>query len=209
MQEENAKKEKEIIKLPTKPSDLAVIPDYVAPLATEEENRVNTPPEKQPESEPELANKITQPIKKTNNDNNTSKDTTTTATELVEDEFQDEIQFDPTISSGQLGFKEGDFRNTPIKLGDRSESVQPTTPVPFPVQPEVATIEAMSPTEAEVLLSSKIAEKNVITDEQAQEVSALLTPDKDLPPVPIDALRYVTIESRKNVLIQAIMTFKE
>ena len=207
MQEENAKKEKEIIKLPTKPSDLAVIPDYVAPLATEEENRVNTPPEKQPEPEPELANKITQPIKKTNNDNNTSKDTT--ATELVEDEFQDEIQFDPTISSGQLGFKEGDFRNTPIKLGDRSESVQPTTPVPFPVQPEVATIEAMSPTEAEVLLSSKIAEKNVITDEQAQEVSALLTPDKDLPPVPIDALRYVTIESRKNVLVQAIMTFKE
>ena len=107
--------------------------------------------------------------------------------------FQDEIQFDPTISSGQLGFElGGDFRNTPIKLGDRSESVQPTTPIPFPVQPEVATIEAMSPTEAEVLLSSKIAEKNVITDEQAQEVSALLTPDKDLPPIPIDALRYVT-----------------
>ena len=26
------------------------------------------------------------------------------------DEFQDEIQFDPTISSGQLGF--GDFQNT-------------------------------------------------------------------------------------------------
>ena len=48
-----------------------------------------------------------------------------------------------------------------------------------------------------------------VSDEQAQEVSALLTPDKDLPPVPIDALRYVTIESRKNVLVQAIMTFKE
>ena len=47
------------------------------------------------------------------------------------DEFQDEIQFDPTISSGQLGF--GDFRNTPIKLGDsRSESVQPILPENFP-----------------------------------------------------------------------------
>ena len=99
-------------------------------------------------------------------------------------QFQDEIQFDPTISSGQLGFKEGDFRNTPIKLGDRSESVQPTTPVPVP-----ECIEAMTPTEEEILLSSKIAEKNVITDEQAQEVSALLTPDKELPPTPIDALR--------------------
>ena len=98
-----------------------------------------------------------------------------------------------------MGFKEGDFRNTPIKLGDRSESVQPTTPVPFPVQPEVAAIEAMSPTEAEVLLSSKIAEKNVITDEQAQEVSALLTPDKELPPIPIDALRYVFTLQKKEV----------
>ena len=57
------KNDDEINKLPTKPSDLAVIPDY-APLATEEENRVNTPPEK-PEPEP-LANKITQPIQKTN-----------------------------------------------------------------------------------------------------------------------------------------------
>ena len=46
------------------------------------------------------------------------------------DEFQDEIQFDPTISSGQLGF--GDFRNTPIKLESRSESVQPIFPEPFP-----------------------------------------------------------------------------
>ena len=79
------KNDDEIIKLPTKPSDLAVIPDY-APLATEEENRVNTPPEK-PEPEP-LANKITQPIQKTNTTNNTSKDTTTAAAELVEDEFQ-------------------------------------------------------------------------------------------------------------------------
>ena len=83
MQEEKAKNDDEN-KLPTKPSDLAVIPDY-APLATEEEHRVNTPPEK-PEPEP-LANKITQPIQKTNNNYNTSKDTTTAA-ELVEDEFQ-------------------------------------------------------------------------------------------------------------------------
>ena len=55
---------------------------------------------------------------------------------------------------------------------------QPTTPV----QPEVATIEAISPTEAEVLLSSKIAEKNVITDEQVQEVSVETAPKRKWQP---------------------------
>ena len=48
----------------------------------------------------------------------------------------------------------------------------------------------MTPTEAEILLSSKLAEKrsSVLSDEQAEEVTALLTPDKELPPTPIDAL---------------------
>ena len=107
------------------------------------------------------------------------------------DEFQDEIQFDPTISSGQLGF--GDFRNTPIKLGEsRSESVQPILPENFPSENFTennypASIEPMTPTEAEILLSSKLAEKrsSVLSDEQAEEVTALLTPDKELPPTPI------------------------
>lgn len=110
-----------------------------------------------------------------------------------EDEFQDEIQFDPTISSGQLGF--GDFRNTPIKLGEsRSESVQPilepldNAEVVSKATAEPASVEPMTPTEAENLLSSKLAERRVLSDEQAQEVTALLTPDKELPPTPIDAL---------------------
>ena len=101
------------------------------------------------------------------------------------DEFQDEIQFDPTIGSGQLGF--GDFRNTPIKLTEgRSESVQPidvqppTTQPPQPPQslPLASTtshdssIEPMTPTEAENLLSQKLEEKRsiVLSDEQAEEV---------------------------------------
>jgi hypothetical protein len=67
----------------------------------------------------------------------------------------------------------GDFRNTPIKLGaDRSESVQPVTPVPM-ANVEDGTIEAMTPTEAENLLSTNLAEKRlgVLSDEQAQEVT--------------------------------------
>ena len=172
----------------SKPSDLAVIPSYnaaAAPLATEEEISVST---QSPETETKDESAST-----SGNINNKQqpRDNKVKNDDVEADEFQDEIQFDPTISSGQLGFREGDFRNTPIKLGDRSESVQPTTPVPLP--PE-HVIEAMTPTEAESLLSTKIAEKNVISDEQAQEVSALRTPDKELPPTPIDALRLVYFE---------------
>lgn len=83
------------------------------------------------------------------------------------DEFQDEIQFDPTISSGQLDF--GDFRNTPIKLTEgRSESVQP---ILEDNGIGSTNVECMTPTEAENLLSSKLAEKRLQSDEQAQEVS--------------------------------------
>lgn len=104
----------------------------------------------------------------------------------AEDEFQDEIQFDPTIGSGQLGF--GDFRNTPIKLGEsRSESVQPILNEKENNGGE--SIEPMTEKEAENLLSSKLAEKRLLNDEQAQEVTALLTPEKELPPTPsFDAL---------------------
>ena len=112
--------------------------------------------------------------------------------EVEPDEFQDEIQFDPTISSGQLGF--GDFRNTPIKLGEsRSESVQPILenlddcltenagpPPAIPAHAPTTTnaaIEPMTPTEAEILLSSKLEEKRsaVLSDEQAQEVNTFRT----------------------------------
>ena len=160
-----------------------MIPSYAAaaPLATEEEISVST-------QSPETEAKDESVSATSANINNKQQQRDKVKNDDEADEFQDEIQFDPTISSGQLGFREGDFRNTPIKLGDRSESVQPTTPVPLP--PE-HVIEAMTPTEAESLLSTKIAEKNVVTDEQAQEVSALLTPDKELPPTPIDALRLV------------------
>merc|ERR1719266_888593 len=45
----------------------------------------------------------------------------------------------------------------------------------------------MSPKEEENLLSNKIIErKGVLSDEQAEEVKALLTPDKELPPLPSD-----------------------
>ena len=110
--------------------------------------------------------------------------------DLEVDEFQDEIQFDPTISSGQLGF--GDFRNTPIKLTEgRSESVQPIPELQPPLPPPTSqppeppkslpiaasasqhdSIEPMTPTEAENLLSQKLEEKRsiVLSDEQAEEV---------------------------------------
>ena len=128
------------------------------------------------------------------NDNKKTED-------LEVDEFQDEIQFDPTISSGQLGF--GDFRNTPIKLTEgRSESVQPIPeqpPLPpptsqppeppksLPIASPNDSIEPMTPTEAENLLSQKLEEKRsiVLSDEQAEEVTALLTPEKELPPLPV------------------------
>ncbi|CAB4064737.1 PPP1R9 [Lepeophtheirus salmonis] len=84
------------------------------------------------------------------------------------DEYQDELQFDATVSSGHLGFKEdnGDFRSTPIKLGlDESKS----NPV---------VIEEMTPNEADMLLSSNLLEKR-LTDDQAREVVRLLSPDKE------------------------------
>ena len=132
--------------------------------------------------------------------------------ELSGDEFQDEIHFDPTISSGHLGFdKEGDFRNTPITVGGTRDAI--TTPS----QMEASYIQSqssrkghseattkdlkekpkpeadkslpliMSPQEEENLLSNNIIErKGVLSDEQAEEVKALLTPDKELPPLPND-----------------------
>ena len=129
--------------------------------------------------------------------------------DLSGDEFQDEIHFDPTISSGHLGFdKEGDFRNTPITVGgardaiitpqmdasylqsqtsrkinseiDRKESGSEDQPVVDESLPLI-----MSPKEEENLLSNNIIErKGVLSDEQAEEVKALLTPDKELPPLP-------------------------
>ena len=55
-----------------------------------------------------------------------------TAEREEEDEFSNEIQFDPTISSGEMGFVGeaglpscNDFRNTPIKLlGNRLHPTQ-------------------------------------------------------------------------------------
>ena len=125
------------------------------------------------------------------------------------DEFQDEINFDPTISSGHLGFdKEGDFRNTPITVGGARDAIttpqldasylqaQVTPKDLVAVKPNTNTNEkmideslplVMSPKEEENLLSNKIIErKGVLSDEQAEEVKALLTPDKELPPLPSD-----------------------
>ena len=100
---------------------------------------------------------------------------------------------------------QGDFRNTPIKLGGK-ETPQPsqqqqqqqyaasnlegskksTSFIENSNQME-EPVEAMTPTEAENMLSTKLAEKRsgVLSDEQAQEVVALLTPDKELPPIPV------------------------
>lgn len=178
--------------IPQKPTNLAVTAEYEKPAPLAREDDPLTPVKAPNEAEVDF------------------------------DEFQDEIQFDPTISSGQLGFREGDFRNTPIKLGDRSESVQPHTPIPVNAAAlEDAPIEAMTPTEAEILLSSKLAEKRaaaaesaVLTEAQAEEVVALLTPDKALPPTPpqydalakLDSLVYNTDDDNKKPAVEA---FKE
>lgn len=92
-------------------------------------------------------------------------------------EIEDEIQFDPTISSGHLGYKEGGFRNTPIKLGENDASRMRHSVAEEP--------DDMTPVEAEVLLSTEKQRRVILSDEQAQEVEALLTPDKELPPEPV------------------------
>ena len=111
------------------------------------------------------------------------KESTTSESSEV-DEFQDEIQFDPTISSGHLGYKEGGFRNTPITVGE-AESMRQT---PVAVQQAHETVDEMTPTEAENMLSTELMEKRkILSDEQAKEVVALLTPpEKELPPLPVD-----------------------
>ena len=62
------------------------------------------------------------------------------------DEFQDEIHFDPTISSGHLGYQEGgQFRNTPIKLDQtKQQSAAPT-----PIYENSRDVEKMTRSEAE------------------------------------------------------------
>ena len=95
------------------------------------------------------------------------------------DEFQDELQFDPTISSGHCGVLGGGFRSTPVTVG-----VCPTPqPNPNPPKPD-AVVEEMTPTEAEVLLADKLMERrsragSVLSDEQAEEVERLLSPEQE------------------------------
>ena len=102
------------------------------------------------------------------------------------DEFQDELSFDPTVSSGHCGVLGGGFRATPVTVG-----VCPTpqpAPAPAPARSE-PVIEVMTPTEAEVMLADKLMERrsragSVLSDEQAQEVERLLSPENsDLPPL--------------------------
>jgi len=95
------------------------------------------------------------------------------------DEFQDELQFDPTISSGHCGVLGGGFRSTPVTVG-----VCPT-PQPNPNPPrQDPVVEEMTPTEAEVLLADKLMERrsragSVLSDEQAEEVERLLSPEQE------------------------------
>ena len=99
------------------------------------------------------------------------------------DEFQDELQFDPTVSSGHCGVLGGGFRATPVTVG-----VCPT-PQPAPAPKPDPAIEEMTPVEAEVLLADKLMERrsragSVLSDEQAQEVERLLSPESELGPAP-------------------------
>lgn len=95
------------------------------------------------------------------------------------DEFQDELSFDPTVSSGHCGVLGGGFRATPVTVG-----VCPT-PQPAPkTEPPPAPIDEMTPTEAEVMLADRLMERrsragSVLSDEQAQEVERLLSPEND------------------------------
>ncbi len=102
------------------------------------------------------------------------------------DEFQDEIHFDPTVSSGHLGYKEGGFRNTPITLGGERQRQSNNNNNNNNVSTD-SVVDEMTPTEAENMLSTELLEKrreSILSDEQAEEVVALLTPEKELPPLP-------------------------
>jgi len=96
------------------------------------------------------------------------------------DEFQDELQFDPTVSSGHCGVLGGGFRSTPVTVG-----VCPT-PQPNPNTPrQEPVVEEMTPIEAEVLLADKLMERrsragSVLSDEQAEEVERLLSPEQEI-----------------------------
>ena len=108
------------------------------------------------------------------------------------DEFQDELQFDPTISSGHCGVLGGGFRATPVTVGvcatpqPGGATPQPggaITPKPEPPAP-ANNIEEMTAVECEVLLADKLMERrsragSVLSDEQAQEVERLLSPESD------------------------------
>ena len=92
------------------------------------------------------------------------------------DDLEDEIQFDPTVSSGHLGYRgtgteESDYRNTPISVGggdgrssvtanlDGSYLPPPPPPAGKQAQQPEKGVEEMTPTEEENLLSSKLMEK--------------------------------------------------
>ena len=118
------------------------------------------------------------------NNNNINKRPDSRSSEVEVDEFQDEIHFDPTISSGH-----SDFRNTPIKFSENSQ--QPPTPAVAaaaaskPAHNDTCTsIDSMTVSEAEKLLSTE--KERILSDEQAKEVVRLLTPDKELPPLPLE-----------------------
>ena len=102
------------------------------------------------------------------------------------DEFQDELSFDPTVSSGHCGVLGGGFRATPVTVGVCPTPQPQSTPAPAPARSE-PVIEVMTPTEAEVMLADKLMERrsragSVLSDEQAQEVERLLSPENsDLP----------------------------
>ena len=94
------------------------------------------------------------------------------SSEVEVDEFQDEIHFDPTISSGH-----SDFRNTPINVGDNNTAKAAHNDT-------CTSIDSMTVSEAEKLLSTE--KERILSDEQAKEVVRLLTPDKELPPLPLE-----------------------
>ena len=114
------------------------------------------------------------------------------------DEFQDELQFDPTVSSGHCGVLGGGFRATPVTVG-----VCPT-PQPMVTKHDTANtsvttvagagVDEMTPTEAEVMLADKLMERrsragSVLSDEQAQEVERLLSPENDSSSEPVLPVR--------------------
>ena len=104
------------------------------------------------------------------------------------DEFQDELQFDPTISSGHCGVLGGGFRATPVTVGvcptpqPASNTPRPEQQTPAPAPAPSSNIEEMTPVECEVLLADSLMERrsragSVLSDEQAQEVERLLSPE--------------------------------